>query len=62
MVPSSVIFTFTPETNPLKSWARAYEQEQPETLKLGLIFHFNFQYDKQGFSARLESDFMTLDN
>lgn len=40
MVPSSVIFTFTPETNPLKSWARAYEQEQPENFKAGADISF----------------------
>lgn len=33
IVPSSVIFTFTLETNPLKSWARAWKQEHTNNVK-----------------------------
>ena len=34
MVPSSVIFTFTLETNPVKSWVTAYRQKHQPIIDM----------------------------
>lgn len=43
MVPSSVIFTFTLETKPLKSWARAWKQEHTNVKFLYALMFLMFQ-------------------